>query len=483
MRPLETIFILIVAGFLIAQNVRGVRRKYLFALAVAGLSTVLLGGLLGHARWQMAPAYLLFVILSLLLLRRSFSHVAIRSLGASLGILFLAIGATASLGLPILTLPAPDGPHVVGSTPLSLIDETRDNSFFDAPDEARQLYVQIWYPGAIAAGQATPRVRTLWEELYRGERDRFTVFSSYLRGIKTHSYEDIPLSPAKAHYPVIIFSHAMVSFAEQNTLLMEHLASHGYVVFAISHPYTSMRVVSSDGRAIYPDLDKVNAGSAQLRSVNADLLPRIERASSREDRMRLQLELYERASGNNALMAIWVDDLRFVLDSITTRSGSDPKLQSFSDHIDADQMGFLGMSFGGGAVTEFCKSDTRCRAVLNMDGPTFGRRQRQPLQVPYLALIRENQESLHYLLTASRSDYYQVEVKGSTHLDFTDDAVVLPILKWLSITGSISGGRVIEITNVVSLRFFDAYLLGGPKPRFDNGLPELIVETNDHASE
>ena len=326
MRPLETVFILIVAGFLIAQNVRGIQRKYLFALLVAGLSTVVLGGLLGQARWQMAPAYLLFGILSALLLRRSYSHVAVRSLGVSFGILLLAISATASLGLPILTLPAPDGPYVVGSTSLSLIDETRDNSFFDAPDEARELYVQIWYPGAIAAGQPTPRVRTLWEELYRGDRDLFTLFSSYLRGIKTHSYEDIPLSAAQALYPVIIFSHAMVSFAEQNTLLMEHLASHGYVVFGISHPYASMRVVSSDGRAIYPDLDKVNEVSAQLRPVNADLTPRIERASSPEERMRLQLELYERASGNNALTAIWVDDLRFVLDSITTPSGRGSKI-------------------------------------------------------------------------------------------------------------------------------------------------------------
>ena len=45
-------------------------------------------------------------------------------------------------------------------------------------------------------------------------------------------------------------------------------------------------------------------------------------------------------------------------------------------------------------------------------------------------------------MSASRSDYYAVEVKGTTHLDFTDDAVVLPILKWLNITGDIDGGRV-----------------------------------------
>jgi hypothetical protein len=134
-------------------------------------------------------------------------------------------------------------------------------------------------------------------------------------------------------------------------------------------------------------------------------------------------------------------------------------------------------------VTDFCKIDTRCRAALNMDGGTFGLRQREPLQVPYLALVREGQTSLDYLLPASRSDFYSVMVEGAGHLDFTDDTVVLPILKWLNMAGPIAGERAIEITNAVSLRFFDAYLRGGAKPRFDEGFPELTVEMNAYASE
>ena len=204
MRLLEMLFILIVAGFLVAQNVRGIQRRYLLGLAVAGLSTVLLSGLLGQVRWQMAPAYLLFGILSLLLLRRTHSHIAVRSLGVFLGIVLLAISVTASLGLPILTLPAPDGPHVVGSTSLSLIDETRDNSFFDAPNEKRELYIQIWYPGAIAADQATPRVRTLWEELYRGDGSFHGVFElparrrRHIRTKTSHCHRRNPLTQSSS---------------------------------------------------------------------------------------------------------------------------------------------------------------------------------------------------------------------------------------------------------------------------------------------
>jgi predicted dienelactone hydrolase len=476
MRPLEIVFLLVALGFLIAQTTRGAKRSYLFALAVAGLSTILASGLLWQVRWQLAPAYIVFAVLSLLLLKRSSSHLAVRLTGALVGTLLLTSSALASLAMPILTLPVPNGPHVVGASSFSLIDAKRDNSFFGRPNEPRELFVQLWYPGAVTDETRTAPIRALWKELYRGDLDLFTVFARYLRGIETHSYEDIPLSPEQLYYPAIIFSHAMVSFAEQNTLLMEHLASHGYMVFAISHPYTSMRVVSSSGRAIYPDFDKVNEVSAQFRPVNNDLTPKIARAGSTDERTRLQLDLYERASGNNALMAIWVDDLRFVLDRIAAESVADPRWRTLADHVDAERIGFLGMSFGGGAVTELCKSDTRCRATLNMDGPTFGQRQRQPLEVPYLALVRENQNTLDYLRAASRSDYYQVEVKGTTHLDFTDDTVVIPVLKWLGVTGHIDGWRAIDIANAVSLRFFDAYLRGGPRPRFED-FPELMVQT------
>ena len=81
---------------------------------------------------------------------------------------------------------------------------------------------------------------------------------------------------------------------------MEHLASHGYVVFGTSHPYASMRVVSSDGRAIYLDLDKISEVSAPFDAEAADATAKLEQASSAEERTRLQLERYERASGLNA---------------------------------------------------------------------------------------------------------------------------------------------------------------------------------------
>jgi len=128
MYPLEIGFILVALGFLVAQNVRGLGQKYPYALLAAGVATIVVTVFLGQMRWQMAPAYLLFAILSLLFLKRSYSRVAIRAVGVAFGVLLLAASAVLSAGLPVARLDPPAGPHIEGSTSLSLLDELNDHA-------------------------------------------------------------------------------------------------------------------------------------------------------------------------------------------------------------------------------------------------------------------------------------------------------------------------------------------------------------------
>lgn len=97
MYPLEIGFILVALGFLVAQNVRGLGTKYPYVLLAAGLATIVLTVFLGQMRWQMAPAYLLFAILCLLFLKRSYSRVAIRAVGVAFGVLLLTASAVTGL--------------------------------------------------------------------------------------------------------------------------------------------------------------------------------------------------------------------------------------------------------------------------------------------------------------------------------------------------------------------------------------------------
>lgn len=91
-----------------------------------------------------------------------------------------------------------------------------------------------------------------------------------------------------------------------------------------------------------------------------------------------------------------------------------------------------------------------------------------------------NQKFAEPLRVTSSNDYYEVVVEGAAHSDFCDMTFLMPVMKWLGAGGPIDAMRAVAIVNAVSLEFFDAYLRGGPKPRFDaQALPELNVRTND----
>jgi len=58
-------------------------------------------------------------------------------------------------------------------------------------------------------------------------------------------------APAAAgRFPLLVFNHGAGSYREQNTFLMEHLASSGYVVASVAHPHESGSYMSADGELV-----------------------------------------------------------------------------------------------------------------------------------------------------------------------------------------------------------------------------------------
>ena len=479
MYALEVAFVLLTATWLVVTNRRGTSRRLSFALFAAGVAIVALAFLLGQARIHMIPAALLFVILSLFLVRRGSSHIAVRAVGVSVGAVLLAASTALALALPIVALPAPDGPHTVGVTSFTLVDPSRDDAVFGAPGRSREIYVQVWYPAERPDDGSMPRPRTLWRELYRPPF--FDVLFGYLAGMETHSFEGLPVSMASDSYPAIVFSPSLGGIAEQNTLLMEHLASNGYVVFGVTHPYFGLFTTYADGSGVPPH-EKTMQAMTQQGAVDLDAFDaRAERASSELEAAAIRLEYFDQGAMLGELMTIWERDLDLLLDAITAPAGEARMSSVIAGRVDTTRLGLLGMSYGGGAVTQVCKADSRCRAALNLDGGLWGSRMREPLKVPYLVLASpSNAAFFEHDRLISEAPYYALTVEGATHTNFTDASAFVPLFQWLGVTGTIDGRRAIDIMNVVAARFFDAYVRGDARPEFSAAdLPEITERIND----
>ncbi len=472
-------FLLVTAAWLLVTNSKRATRGASFMLFAAGVGLAIVAFALGQARVHMLPAALLFVVLAVLLLRRGHSHIAVRSAGILLGSLFVAVSVLLALALPVVTLPAPDGPYAVGVASTTLVDESRDDAMFGAAGRPRELYVQVWYPGVLPESGAPPRPRSLWQELSRPPG--LDVILGYLRGMETHSYPGLPLAPASEPYPAIVFSPSVGGIAEQNTLLMEHLASHGFIVFGVTHPHFGAFMTYADGSGVASN-PKVMEATSQQGAVDLDeITARAALAGTPLERARTRLEYFERGTLLNEFMDTWVRDLQLVLDAITSARGSSGVPSVVAGRVDASRIGLLGMSYGGGAVTALCKEDPRCRAAVNLDGGLWGKHMRDPLAVPYLVVASPpNADFFEHDLLTSQAPYHAVTVAGAEHTNFMDVSLFAPVLKWLGVTGSIDGERVIEIMNVMSRRFFDAYVRGTGAPNLEpSEFPELSSVTNE----
>jgi predicted dienelactone hydrolase len=420
--------------------------------------------------------------------------------------------------LPIFSLPAPSGPYAVGTFEYSVTDDSRQERY--SPTRNRELYVEVWYPANKSAANGFP-VRTLFQELYEGAYTRQSVLFGYLRHVPTHSHVHAPVAtPSRGPFPVLLFNHALeLGFTSQNQLLMEHLASHGYVIFSIAHPYQSSKVNLTTAGTVtmvsdYPrDLDlpraelyrglvgtifEASRNLDEISAVKKTLSPLAEQYFALDERDRTtflsqaaaveELRAYRHFISEelledyflydyfaqNSMIEYWVEDIRFVA---ATLQGLRAPVAGFSEAIDTRGFGVFGMSHGGAAAGEFCKIDDRCKAGANLDGTQFGRHWDKAVAAPFLMLYHEeHQGGNDFAYLPPTHELWDYGVKGSTHFDFTDFTYVWPLFKTLGATGPIEGMRMIGIMNTVVLRFFDHSLKGeSVSEESFADIPEIVV--------
>ena len=182
--------------------------------------------------------------------------------GCLIGIVFLLFFGTLVFPalLPVVNLPAPTGPYVVGTTTFKLVDESREEVFSAENGDYRTVLVTAWYPVDDVAGL---KPVSYWDEAgitgraYSLSAYIGTYWYTHLNQVQTNSYRDVMIAQGEQNYPVIIYSHSYNGLNTENTILFEQMASQGYVVLSIAHSYEAIVSIAPDGEVIYADLDYI----------------------------------------------------------------------------------------------------------------------------------------------------------------------------------------------------------------------------------
>ncbi|AUY52434.1 acetylhydrolase [Streptomyces sp. CB01881] len=379
-----------------------------------------------------------------------------RMLGAALavgaavpfGVTRPAWAAPAADGPPRLTLPAPTGPYPVGTVSLHLVDASRPDPVA-GDGHHRELMADVWYP-ARDVGRYSPApwmpaglLRTFLASAGFGADAVLTPF--------TAGHEGAPVLRTGGRLPVVVYSHGAHSHRADHTVMVQELASHGYVVVTVGHTYDTFGEFP-DGRVVVP-----------LRDPKHALGP-----------------------------ADFAADVRFVLDRIedlhagrNPDAGRRPLPAGLCGSLDLDRIGVFGWSKGGTAAARVMIEDRRVRAGLSLDGPmlpTITADLDRPFMMMTAEFTRAQEPAVAGFWSHLRGWRLDVRADGALHGSYGDNQALIPQLAkvigmsdeqlrgWI---GTLDPARAVRIQQAYPLAFFDLHLrhrggrlLDGPSRAF-----------------
>jgi len=305
---------------------------------------------------------------------------------------------------------ATTGDYSTDTVSFTLVDQSRDEFFTVDPDH-RRVEVAFWYPQV-----------KLENELF----------------------------------PLIIFSHCGLGTITSNESLFLELASHGYVVCSIGHPFHALWTKDQNGSITW--VDKYYFRELQEEDASTD---------PQESYLYYQ-----------KWMKLRTDDINFVLETII--SNSDARLFEFQIRIDTNRIGIIGHSLGGSAALAMPWLREDIAVVVALESPFLfdivGVENdeflwlEQEIPVPVLNIYSDSAwknlsswpqyERNVELLESANETIQNVYLPGAGHFSLSDLSLASPLLVSL-----IEGGKpeieyrdYLQQVNQLVLEFADLYL-------------------------
>lgn len=361
----------------------------------------------------------------------------------------------------VVDFPELTGEYAVGRTTYTWVDPDREEAYTSEEGDNRVVTVWVWYPAAPGADAVrAPYLSDGMDALFQA------FYGTGSGNVQTQEYEAAPIQQTNSGYPVLIFSPGNAQNALTYTVLLEEIASHGYVVVGLDHAYNSRMTTLADSQVVEGKMETLPENDEHLNTRIADI--------------------------------------EFAITQMQQVNSSDDLLKG---SMDFDHLAIWGHSYGGTTAAEACHRDERCLAAIVIDWQLMGEVAEVGLPQPIMLMDSEripaeqmyaeieevtgqdfpddavaNQAAIINSVFAQRTSTtdmllamspvaYHVVIEGTRHMSFSDVpqlTEVQPLFaNFESGEASIDPLRGKQVISSYILAFFDQYLKGEASPLLD----------------
>ena len=392
--------------------------------------------------WQFLTSYLLlfFLIITAFFFKDRQSKIQKKPIKISLILLILVTIVPWSIFLPVPKLPSPKGQYPVGTSIFRWIDHDRSEQLTTDTSDFRNVVVQAWYPRTSdAIGNHSKYIDGLNNLPNKiGILPRF-IFDHFDQ-VETHGMLNAQISSAQKQWPVIIFLTGNGAARAFYTGIVRGLASHGFVVLAMDHPYEAMITQLANDEVVTP---------IELYSSNDPDL-----TNFMENRLNTRIA-----------------DVQFVINKIIHENES---ADGFLSKLDTNRMMITGHSLGGATAGAALAHDPRLKAAANLDGTLYGELPESYGPRPFLLLESKKGDSIRYMryengnqkLFKQFGGGFRYEIIEADHYSFTDVPFFLAFPTRVLASKFLNFGNIAKKTQHATVDILNVFFKGAMEKDF-----------------
>ena len=346
--------------------------------------------------------------------------------------------------------PVPTGGYKVGTFTYTVYDDREE---VIVPGTMRSIPARVYYPVDPSSVEGMEKARYMTREMAAALKKFMHVPIDYDKSNAagdnvTECYENAPRITDE-RFPLIMFNHGLASFREANSFLCIELASNGYVVIAVGHPYDSILTELDDGTKT--ELSK-SITKRQYEPYLPGVISVLKLSNSRGTERELADKFDELQNKYCRFIMSRVDE--WVRDTLAALRYAKENLQDMIDF--STGIGVTGHSLGGATAYMLCLEYDGFTCGLNMDGALFGSNKGKILRKPFVQISCKTNINAETRAFVDHTEVvYGALFQRMQHLGFSDMKHMIPIR---SMVGKMPPDVAHENVCRLHMEMFDTYL-------------------------